>query len=106
MRKHDDCERGGAALDKQHRAWRAVYCGPSVLGLQSAVAAGLAVACLTRSAIRSDFRVLGAREGLPRLPDSEIVLHASKRSQGPALRQLAHVVREHFSQPLADLPEA
>jgi DNA-binding transcriptional LysR family regulator len=88
-----------AALERQHRQWRPVYCGPSVLGVQSAVAAGLAVACLTRSAVREDFRVLGAREGLPKLPDSEIVLFAPRRAKGSELRQLVDVIRDHFAQP-------
>lgn len=88
------------ALDKAGRPWRAAYCGPSVLGVQSAVAAGLAVACLTRSALRPEFRVLGSREGLPRLPDSDIVLFAPKRAAGTPLRRLADVVREHFAQAL------
>ena len=89
-----------SALDKARRPWRAAYCGPSVLGVQSAVAARLAVACLTRSALRPEFHLLGAREGLPRLPDSEIVLFAPRRGGGAAARQLAEVVREHFAQPL------
>ena len=87
-----------AALDKARRPWRAAYCGPSVLGVQAAVAAGLAVACLTRSAVRLEWRTLGSREGLPRLPDSEIVLFTPRRRA--ELRLLADVVREHFAQPL------
>ncbi len=87
-----------AALDRAHRPWRAAYCGPSVLGVQAAVDAGLAAACLTRSALRPGWRTLGAREGLPHLADSEIVLHAPRHSA--ALRRLAEVVREHFAQPL------
>jgi DNA-binding transcriptional LysR family regulator len=88
------------ALDKAGRPWRAAYCGPSVLGVQMAVAAGLAVACLTRSAVKPEFRLLGSREGLPRLPESDIVLFAPKRGAGAPLRRLADVVREHFAQPL------
>jgi DNA-binding transcriptional LysR family regulator len=87
-----------AALDRARRPWHAAYCGPSVLGVQSAVEAGLAVACLTRSAIRQGWRTLGSREGLPRLADSEIVLYAPRRAA--ELRRLADVVREHFSQAL------
>jgi DNA-binding transcriptional LysR family regulator len=87
-----------AALERARRPWRAAYCGPSVLGLQAAVDAGLAVACLTHSALKPGWRTLGAREGLPRLADSEIALYAPRRST--ALRRLAEVVHEHFAQPL------
>jgi DNA-binding transcriptional LysR family regulator len=90
-----------AALGKQQRAWRAVYCGPSVLGVQAAVASGWAVACLTQSAVREDFRVLGAREGLPRLPDSEIVLFGPGARADSRFKRLAGLVREYFSQPVA-----
>jgi DNA-binding transcriptional LysR family regulator len=90
-----------AALDKQRRPWRSVYCGPSVFGLQAAVAAGLGVACLTRSAIREDFALLGAREGLPALPDSEIVLYGPGRKAAAPMRQITELVREHFTQPIA-----
>jgi DNA-binding transcriptional LysR family regulator len=74
-----------------------VYCGPSVLGVQAAVGAGLAVACLTRSALREDFRLLGAREGLPRLPDSQVVLYAPRRSKGVDLGPLAELIEAYFS---------
>jgi DNA-binding transcriptional LysR family regulator len=87
-----------AMLDKQGRPWRAVYCGPSVLGLQSAVAAGMAVSCLTQSAMLPGFRVLGAREGLPALPHSEIALF-TRGKPSALMRQLAAVVQRYFSQP-------
>jgi DNA-binding transcriptional LysR family regulator len=93
-----------AALHKQQRAWHAAYCGPSVLGLQTAVAAGLAVACLTHSACLEGFRALGAREGLPALADSDIVLYGPSGKAAAAQRQLAELadlVIEHFSQPVA-----
>ncbi len=91
-----------ATLDKQGRPWRAVYCGPSVLGLQSAVAAGMAVSCLTQSAVLPSFRVLGAREGLLQLPHSELALF-TKRPANALLRQLASVVHGYFSSPGATL---
>jgi DNA-binding transcriptional LysR family regulator len=87
-----------AALRKHQRAWQSVYCGPSVLGLQTAVASGMAVAALTHSACLDSFRVLGAREGLPALGDSEIVLYGPPAKASPAMQHLAEVVRVFFSQ--------
>ncbi len=87
------------ALDKLGRPWRAAYCGPSVLGLQSAVSAGLAVSCLTRSAMQDGFRKLGAREGLPALPDSELALFTGRRGQSKLMQQLVAVVRDYFASP-------
>ena len=86
-------------LERIGRPWRATYCGPSVLGLQSAVSSGMAVACLTKSAILDGFRTLGAREGLPALPDSELALFSGRRGQTRLMRQLAQAVHEHFASP-------
>jgi DNA-binding transcriptional LysR family regulator len=88
------------ALDKQRRPWRAAYCGPSVLGLQSAVSAGMAASCLTHSAMLDGFRKLGAREGLPTLPDSELALFSGRRGQNKLMQQLAAVVHEYFASPV------
>jgi DNA-binding transcriptional LysR family regulator len=88
-----------AALDKQHRSWRPVYCGPSVLGVQAAVSAGLAIGCLTQSALKSDFRILGAKEGLPTLTRSEIVLYAPARASASS-RAITAIVTDYFRQPI------
>ena len=86
-------------LEKIKRPWRAAYCGPSVLGLQSAVSAGMAASCLTQSAVLGGFRKLGAREGLPALPDSELALFTGRRAQSKLMQQLAAIVRDYFASP-------
>ncbi len=91
------------SLEDKKRAWRMAYCGPSVLGLQAAVAAGLGVSCLTRSAVLPGFRALGAREGLPKLPDSELALFShrprAKGASAKTLDQLVQVVLATFGMP-------
>jgi DNA-binding transcriptional LysR family regulator len=89
-----------ASLKQAKRPWRAAYCGPSVLGLQAAVAAGLAASCLTQSACLPGFRSLGAREGLPRLPDSEIALFVARRGASSLVLEMAEVVRQYFASPV------
>ncbi len=91
------------ALDKQRRPWRAAYCAPSVLGLQSAVSAGMAASCLTHSAMLDGFRKLGAREGLPSLPDSELALFTGRRGQSKLMQQLAVLVQDYFESPVNTL---
>jgi DNA-binding transcriptional LysR family regulator len=90
-----------AALDKQKRSWHAAYCGPSVLGLQAAVSAGVGIGCLTQSAIKSEFKVLGSREKLPALPMSEIALfmpHGKKQASARReLNDLAEAIKTHFA---------
>jgi DNA-binding transcriptional LysR family regulator len=93
-------------LEKLGRPWRAAYCGPSVLGLQSAVTAGLAASCLTHSAMLDGFRKLGAREGLPALPDSELALFSGRRSQSKLMQQLAAVVHDYFASPVNTISPA
>jgi DNA-binding transcriptional LysR family regulator len=93
------------ALDKQRRQWRASYCGPSVLGLQAAVSAGVGIGCLTNSAIKSEFKILSSREKLPALPMSEIALfmpRGNKRERIPSaahreLNALAEAIKAHFA---------
>jgi DNA-binding transcriptional LysR family regulator len=89
------------ALDRRGRIWRAAYCGPSVLGLQAAVGAGVGVGCLTQSAIKSEFKILGSREKLPALPMSEIALFMprgkNKMSVRRELDDLADAIKTHFA---------
>lgn len=90
-----------AALDKQKRSWHAAYCGPSVLGLQAAVSAGVGIGCLTQSAIKSEFKILGSREKLPALPMSEIALFMPRgKKQAHARRELddlTDAIKTHFA---------
>ncbi len=93
-----------STLDKVGRPWRTAYCGPSVLGLQSAVSAGLAASCLTQSAVLGSFRKLGAREGLPQLPESELALFVARRGQTKAVQTMAAVVRSYFASSANTMP--
>ncbi len=90
-----------AALNKQKRSWHAAYCGPSVLGLQAAVSAGVGIGCLTQSAIKSEFKILGSREKLPVLPMSEIALFMpggrKQTSTRRELSDLADAIKTHFA---------
>ncbi|WP_166430478.1 LysR substrate-binding domain-containing protein [Polymorphobacter arshaanensis] len=68
-------------LDGHGRPWHISYASTSTLGLHPAVAAGLGVAALPRSAVdngtgnHGGIRVLDADSGLPPLPDVEVMLH-------------------------------
>lgn len=75
-----------AALDGCGRAWRHAYNSASRDGLDVAVAAGLAVTIVPRSALSRNLRVLGAGQGFPPLPEIEILLY---RAAGDAARPIA-----------------
>lgn len=65
-----------AALAKARRSWRVVYVSGGLSGVQAAVAAGLGVSPISRSALTSGMRVLA---GLPRLADTEVGLYRAPR---------------------------
>ncbi len=63
------------ALTRARRRWYVAYCGQSVSALQGAISAGLGIGALTEGSLNTELCMLGKREGLPPLIDSEIVLH-------------------------------
>jgi DNA-binding transcriptional LysR family regulator len=82
-----------AALDAAGIPWRVTYTSSHVPGVQSAVAAGIAVTALVESTILPHWRRLGAAEGLPPLRDNEIGMVVSPAA-GALARRLARALRE------------
>lgn len=85
-------KRALASLDAAGRAWRIAYTSPSLAGLQAAVKAGLGVTVLPKEMVPPGFVILGPDQGLPALPDTEIVLY---RAPG-ALPRAAELLAEHI----------
>jgi DNA-binding transcriptional LysR family regulator len=85
------------ALDMAGFEWVEVFHGGGSSAVLAAVSAGLAVAALSYRVAPADAVDIGAKLGLPALPDTEVVLHSSltdPRSR-EALRALAAAFREH-----------
>ncbi|MCT4656847.1 MAG: LysR substrate-binding domain-containing protein [Cohaesibacter sp.] len=81
------------ALTKIGRNYRVAYVSSSAAAHTGAVMAGLAVAVLPESALTSDMRVLGEREGFPELPHCDIALLRSPTAQDRIHNALAaHIV--------------
>jgi len=80
------------ALERARIAYRTSYESPSLMGLFSMVEAGLAIAPLARCAIPQHFVQLGRSHGLPKLPELEIVLARSARSNRPPCDYLAEQI--------------
>lgn len=83
------------ALDAAGIRWTEVILGGSA-AVQAAVSGGVAIAALARRLAPPDSEDVGERLGLPALPSSQIVLHASlsdARSRA-ALRVIAAAFRE------------
>lgn len=85
-------KRALASLDAIKKPWRIVYTSPSLNGLQAAVKAGLGVTVLPDEMAPSGFVRLGPEQGLPALPDTEIVLY---RAPG-RLSRAAELLAEHI----------
>ena len=64
-------QRAIRSLDKAKRAWRIAFDSQSLTGIQAAVAAGLAVSVLPKSAILPEHRICS---DMPPLPPSELAL--------------------------------
>lgn len=80
------------ALECAKIAYRTSYESPSLMGLFSMVEAGLAIAPLARCAVPQHFVQLGRPHGLPKLPELEIVLARSARSNRPPCDFLAEQI--------------
>jgi DNA-binding transcriptional LysR family regulator len=85
-------KRALASLDAAKRRWRIVYTSPSLNGLQAAVRAGLGLTVLPKEMVPTGFVFMGPEQGLPPLPDTEIVLY---RAPG-ALSRAAELLAEHI----------
>ncbi|ACC70988.1 LysR substrate-binding domain-containing protein [Paraburkholderia phymatum] len=79
-------------LERAKIAYRTSYESPSLMGLLSMVEAGLAVAPLARCAVPDRFVTLGRQHGLPKLPELEIILARSARSNRPPCDYLAEQI--------------
>jgi DNA-binding transcriptional LysR family regulator len=73
-----------AALRNSELTWEIVYTSPSLTGVRAAALAGLAVTPIPASAVVAGLRILGAEEGLPRLPDLEFAIYEKARPEKAA----------------------
>ncbi len=88
------------ALESTDRRWRIAYASRSISVLQSAVTDGFAVSAMEAATLPEGVRVLGEKEGLPRLPDVEIALHRAPGELAVPVRRLA----DHIVDALAERP--
>jgi DNA-binding transcriptional LysR family regulator len=95
------------ALDAAGMAWTISYTSPSLPGLWAAVAAGLCVTLRTVAGLPKSLRVLGPRDGLPRMTATiELALHDAGRELTPAAERLKEIMLDALDENLAALPGA
>jgi DNA-binding transcriptional LysR family regulator len=73
------------------RTWRIAYASPNLAGIQAAVSAGLGVSILPEIAVLADHRVLGPKQGFPKLGNTELAL-VVRPDAGSATRRLADLL--------------
>ncbi len=78
------------ALTQAGRAWRIACTSQSPVGINAAVAAGLAIAVKAPRAVPAGARVLHESDGLPRLPPAVVELHRA----APALTEAGEAFAE------------
>ena len=81
------------ALEAAGRAWYIAYTSPNFYGIQAAVSVGLGISILPQAAILADHRVLGAKEGFAKVPNTELALLPAPDAS-PATRCLADVLAD------------
>ncbi|MBP0615468.1 LysR family transcriptional regulator [Jiella mangrovi] len=91
---------GLKALDDSGRRYKVLFSSWSAQIVASAVLAGLAVGVLPECALRPGMRVLGEREGFPKLNDNEIGVIRARTADGPVVSALV----DHIRESLANLP--
>lgn len=84
------------ALDKAGIDYRIAYTSPSIMGLQAAVLAGLAVTAISQSIIPPGMRQLATEEGFPPLPSAYFVLHRNPETANCAVDSLADHIAKAF----------
>jgi len=83
------------AMETAGLPWTLAFVSRDLIAIQAAIEAGLGIGCIGRSAVPPGAVVLGPADGMPALPESEIVFHADlrDRSLAPALARIADAFR-------------
>ena len=84
------------SLKKRHIAYRVAFTSDTNGGLKLAVAAGLAVAPMSRSNIPEDCRELTAAEGYGAIDASRLVLRRSPQPSSEAIATMASALCDAF----------
>lgn len=77
------------ALNGAGITWRILFSSSSIGAVEAMAAAGAALTVVKEGTARPGLRLLGAADGLPPLPGSEIALHAAAGRGSAAVRALA-----------------
>ena len=86
-------KRAEKILSEAQQQWRIVYTIPDLMGIKSAVEAGLGLTILTRSTVPEGLNIIKPTEKLPKLGNIGINLIYQKNSKKTALHRLVEYVK-------------
>ena len=86
-----------SALEQAGIEYRIAYTSPSIMGVQAAVSAGLAVSAISQSIIAAGMRQLHPEEGFPALPSASFLLNRNPDSDNCVVDSLAEHIRKAFA---------
>jgi len=85
------------ALERAGRRYRIAYTSASIMGLQAAVNAGLAVTAISQSIVPQGMRQLTEEEGFPALPEAPFLLHRNPESDNSIVDSLSDHIAKAFA---------
>lgn len=82
-----------SALTQAGRQTRIAFSSPNLAALLAVTNSGLAIAAMPRSSVPNTLRILGVRDGFPKLPDIDLDLIHSPNQRTEAMIALAACIR-------------
>lgn len=82
------------ALERRQIPWRPVHSSASPLGVRAALRAGLGVTVRSMELVSPDVRILGERDGFPRLPEIQYFLWRRPHTLNPLVQRAFKLLRE------------
>src|SRR5699024_10346412 len=84
------------ALNRSGRNWNVAYCSQSFAGGEIAGDSGHGVTIMLASMVPRRWRLLGANEGLPALPEAEVALCRRSAPDYPAAAHLSKYIADRI----------
>lgn len=84
-------------LNRSDIDYEIAHSAAGVAGLQLALAAGLGVACLNRSAIPAGMTILDSRLGLPAMPDIEFAILPPQAGEPALVAEVRHLLAKELA---------
>ncbi len=86
-----------SALKQAGIEYRIAYTSPSIMGMTTAISAGLAVTAISQSDVKAGMRQLHPEEGFPSLPSAAFLLNRNPDSDNCVVDSLAEHIKKAFA---------